>query len=134
MVGVLHGRGGRDRRDLSDALAAVGHGQLLVLLDVDGVDLRDVGGTEQAQGAVLDLRHAILERPVLGEGVAHAHQHAALDLALDGDGVDDAAGVVRGVDLGDLALVVQDDHVRGKAVADVALGVGHVGAQLVGGL
>ena len=41
---------------------------------------------------------------------------------------------MRGIDLAHAAVIIQNDHMRGKAVADVALGVGHVGAQLVGRL
>ena len=98
------------------------------------MDIRNLGRTEQPERAVPGLGHAVLERPVLGKRVAHAHEHAAFDLALDRDGVDHLAGIVRGIDLAYATVVIQDDHMRGKAVADVALGVGHVGAQLVGRL
>ena len=46
-IGVLHGGRRGDRCDLADALAAVCHGQQLVLLHVDGVDIRNLGRTEQ---------------------------------------------------------------------------------------
>ena len=41
---------------------------------------------------------------------------------------------MRGIDLAHATVIVQNDHMRGKAVADVALGIGNVGAQLVGRL
>ena len=41
---------------------------------------------------------------------------------------------MRSIDLAHAAVIVQNDHMRGKAVADVALGIGNVGAQLVGRL
>ena len=41
---------------------------------------------------------------------------------------------MRGIDLAHATVIIQNDHMRGKAVADVALGVGNVGAQLVGRL
>ena len=98
------------------------------------MDIRNLGRTEQPERAIPCLGHAVLERPILGKRIAHTHKHAAFDLALNGDGVDHLAGIVRGIDLAHAAVIVQNDHVRGKAVADVALGIGNVGAQLVGRL
>ena len=41
---------------------------------------------------------------------------------------------MRSIDLAHATVIIQNDHMRGKTVADVALGVGNVGAQLVGRL
>ena len=41
---------------------------------------------------------------------------------------------MRGIDLAHAAVIVQNDHMCGKAVADVALGVGNIRAQFVGRL
>ena len=41
---------------------------------------------------------------------------------------------MRGIDLAYATIIVQNDHMRREAVADVALGVGNVGAQFVGQL
>lgn len=41
---------------------------------------------------------------------------------------------MHGIDLARATVIVQDHHVRGKAVADAALGVGRVGIGLVGEL
>ena len=133
-IGVLYGGRRGDRCDLADALAAVCHWQQLVLLHVDGVDIRNLGRTEQPERTVPCLGYAVLERPVLGKRIAHTHEHAAFDLTLDGDGVDHLAGIVRSIDLAHAAVIVQNDHMRGKAVADVALGVGNIRTQLVGRL
>ena len=133
-VGVLHGGRRGDRCDLADALAAVCHGQQLVLLHVNGVDIRNLGRTEQPERTVPCLGYTVLERPVLGKRIAHTHEYATFDLTLDGDGVDHLAGIVRGIDLAHAAVVVQNNHMRGKAVADVALGVGNIRTQLVGRL
>ena len=98
------------------------------------MDIRNLGRTEQPERTVPCLGYAVLERPVLGKRIAHTHEHAAFDLTLDGDGVDHLAGIVRGIDLAHAAVIIQNDHMCGKAVADVALGIGNVGAQLVGRL
>ena len=98
------------------------------------MNIRNLGRTEQPERTVPCLGYAVLERPVLGKRIAHTHEHAAFNLTLDGDGVDHLAGIVRGIDLAHAAVIIQNDHMRGKAVADVALGVGNVSAQLVGRL
>ena len=98
------------------------------------MDIRNPGRTEQPERTVPRLGYAVLERPVLGKRIAHTHEHAAFDLTLDGDGIDHLAGIVRGIDLAHAAIVIQNDHMRGKTVANVALGVGNIRTQLVGRL
>ena len=118
----------------SDALGPVCEGQELLLLHIDGVDVGDLVGRISPRVPNLAWGTQSFRGEVLGEGVAQAHEHTALDLPLDGDGVDHLAGVVGGLDLFHPAVVVQHHHMGGEAVGHVALGVGLVGAQLVGGV
>ena len=98
------------------------------------MDVGDLRRAQKTQCAVACLGDAVPEGEVLCQGIAHAHQHTALDLSLDGNRVDDFSGVMGGVDLGHPAFFVQNDHVGRVAVGDVAFGEGHVCAQLVGRL
>ena len=98
------------------------------------MDVRDLIGPHQAQRAEFSLGHTVLQGEVLGEGVAQAHEHAPLDLPLDGGGVDHLARVVGSVDLLHPPVVVQNHHMGGEAVGHMALGIGLVGPQLVGGV
>ena len=91
-------------------------------------------GPEQAQLAELvDGLAVVVDGVPLPESVAHAHDHAALDLPLAGAGVHGLAHVVdrhHGLDLP--GLPVQNAHLGGVAVGHVGHGVGHVRPQLVG--
>ena len=98
------------------------------------MDVGDLRRAQKPQCTVACLGDAVPEGEVLCQGIAHAHQHAALDLSLDGNRVDDFSGVMGGVDLAHPAFFVQNDHVGRVAVGDVALGEGHICAQLVGRL
>ena len=92
--------GGRwHERRLADALGAV-RALRLGLLDEDDLDLRHAGRRDEVQRLErLVTRHAVLDDELLGERLAEAHVHAALDLALGERRVDRPADVVGGDDL-----------------------------------
>ena len=77
VIGFGDGGGGGNRRDLPDADGSVGVGQAR-LVHHDGLDLRDLVGPEEAQGAEFPRGSAIVVDGVaLRQGVAHGHHHAA---------------------------------------------------------
>ena len=89
---------------------------------------------EEAELAVFfDRLAVVVDGILLAQGVAHAHDDAALDLPLARPGVDGLANVVRGDHVLDLAgLLIEDAHLRRVAVGHVRDGVRHVRAELVG--
>ena len=95
------------------------------------MNIRNLRSPQQSQRAELCLRYAVFQREILRQRVTHAHQHAALDLSLDGDRIDHLAGIMRRPYLLHPAVVVQDDHVRRVSIGNMALRVGQVGAQFV---
>ena len=75
----------------------------------------------------------LVDRVLLRERVAHAHHDAALNLPFAAQGVHGLAHVVRRDHLFDAPrLAVEDAHLRGVAVGDVADRIRHVRAKRVG--
>ena len=89
---------------------------------------------EQAELAVLlDGLAVFIDGIALRQRVAHAHDHAALDLPLTGARIDGLADVVRGDHFLDPSgLAVQDADLRRIAVGHMRNGIWHVRAELVG--
>ena len=100
-----------------------------------GVGLPDKGRCKLAvRNGVVELYSAASD---IGQGCATVFLQMlaeATGLPLDGGGVDHLARVVGSVDLLHPALAVQNHHMGGEAVGHVALGIGLVGPQLVGGV
>jgi hypothetical protein len=71
-------------------------------------------------------REAVHDDELLGERLAEAHVHGALDLALEQGRVDRAADVVRRDHLLDPALRVEQDDLRRPAVGEVGDRLGRV--------
>ena len=96
------------------------------------MDIRDLRGPHQAQRSVSCLWHSVLQREVLGQGIAQPHEHAALDLSLDGDGIDHLAGIMGRIDFFYPPVIVEDDHMGGESIGHMALRIRHVRTQLIG--
>ncbi len=132
IVGLGNGGGCGDRGDLTDADGAVCHLEA-GLIHHDGLDRRGFGSPKQAEAAKGIGRLALGQAVALGEGVAHRHDHATLDLPLAGQGIDGLAHVVRCDHLADPAgLPVEDAKLGGIAVGHMRHGIWHIGAQRVG--
>ena len=96
--------------------------------------VRDVRRTEEAQRPVSRSRHAVLERPVLCQGVSHAHQNSSFYLSRHRQRVHHLAGVEGRVDVGDPSLCIEHGNIRGISVRYVALRMRLVRTELVGRL
>ena len=131
VIGVGHSGRRGNGCDLADADGAAGDGQAR-LLHHDGLDLRDLVGAEEPQGAELGRGLAVHQGVLLREGEAQGHDHAALDLAFAGDGVHGLAHVVGGHHLLELAVLAENADLGGIAIGHVGHGVGHRRAQGIG--
>lgn len=118
------GRGG-DHAQLAAAFRAQRERQLVLLLRTaeDNLQLGRFIGAHKADPA--EFRHGItvFALEFLGHAVADAHDHAALDLSLDGLDVDGRADVESGNGFFDLTLVVEDDQLDAVGVGDMTDGV-----------
>src|SRR6266542_1121803 len=116
-----HRPGGGHEADLADPLRAEGTLRLGVL-DEDDLHPRHVLGAQDAEVAELERDgHPVLAGELLGQRVAEAHVHRALDLRLALLRVDGAADIMRGDYPLQLAGPVEHHHLRRPAERGVRL-------------
>ena len=89
----------------------------------------NICGSEKAESAVFVLGVAVFHLEILGQGVAHAHDDAAFQLALGGRRIGHTPRVVGPVDEEDFSVVVDVDYQGSVAVGHMADGIGFVGAH-----
>ena len=109
--------GGRHEADLADAAGA--EWALGVLLfDEDQLHLGHLMRAEDAAVVhFLGVDHAAFGLEIFGERVADAHVERAVHLAFELRRVENAADVVGGDHVHEPAVIVEDRHLRGEAIA-----------------
>ena len=134
VVGICDGRGGGDRDDLSESYGSACHVQTLAF-DYDRFYLRHFVGPEEPERAELGLRDAVLDQVLFLQGIAHAHDNSAFDLAFDVGGVYGLPDIVGGDYLQYLVCrlvgFLEDADLGGIAVGHMALGVGQVRSERI---
>ena len=82
-IGIGDGRSCRNTGDFSHSNGPRGYSKSLSLYDY-GLYWRKLVGSEKAQGAIFIYRPTILYTVSLTEGISHAHDHSAFNLAFQG--------------------------------------------------